>query len=140
MVNTRAKRAAESSDPSNAVAGSIATRSLKRSKKTFAEAPKQADEAVPLPKEPAVAKPTPEIHTSTLAIDSTAISSSNSADVSSNIVGTSLANDIVVDDADEEENQDAPELTEEVRASDLYLDTVRTFLSACQCNSSSLLD
>ncbi|KZP28951.1 cysteine proteinase [Athelia psychrophila] len=38
------------------------------------------------------------------------------------------SNDIIVDE-EEEENQDAPELAEEVRASDLYLDTInRTLL------------
>lgn len=132
MANTRAKRAAESADPSAAAADPGKTRSSKRSKKAAADAPEPAQAAVPLaqtPLEAQAAKPVAEAN-SPMPVIETAIVDPPAPVAESSKAGEVLpSNDIIVDE-EEEENQDAPELAEEVRASDLYLDTVSRLVFA----------
>ncbi|KAF7969854.1 hypothetical protein HWV62_25858 [Athelia sp. TMB] len=111
MANTRAKRAAEPTDPSLVEFDSGNPRSSKRTKKATAS----------LDEVPETAAAEVDLKPEHLEVDSPAPVD----EPSKNIMITSTKEI----DVDWEETQDAPELLEEVRASDLYLDTInRTLL------------
>lgn len=127
MANTRAKRAAESGEPSAATADSATTRSSKRSKKASAEALKPTEEIAPPTQaleEVPVVQPAVDDNAPLPVVKKSAVD--HSAPVEEISRAVEVASDIIVDEEDEED-QNAPELAEEVRASDLYLDTVSSF-------------